>query len=194
MKIVLVHGLLNTGKIFFLMKRILEKRGLECFAPDLKPIDARYGLEDLSKKLKDKINSQLGEAGKFILIGFSMGGIVARYYLQYLGGASQVDYFFSISTPHHGSKLAYLYPGKGMKQLRSNSSFINKLEENESILKDIKLFSYWTPLDLIIIPSSSSRWEIAENKKFFSLLHLLMVFNKKVVSDIITTLRKYNVL
>jgi triacylglycerol lipase len=194
MNIVLVHGLLNTGKIFFLMKRILEKRGLECFAPDLKPIDARYGLEDLSKKLKDKINSELGEADKFILIGFSMGGIIARHYLQYLGGASRVDYFFSISTPHHGSKLAYLYPGKGMKQLRSNSSFINKLEENESILKDIKLFSYWTPLDLIIIPSSSSRWEIAENKKFFSLLHLLMVFNKKVVSDIITTLRKYNVL
>jgi len=166
------------------------KYNFECFSPNLWPVDGSGGIEKVSQNLKNQIDDRFGETDKISLIGFSMGGIVARYYLQCLGGASRVENFFSIATPHKGSYWAYLpYPTQGVKQLRPNSEFLKKLEKRESRLKGINLFSYWTPLDTSIVPSSSSYWKIAENKKFYSLLHLFIIFNRRVIAEVISKLQ-----
>jgi len=178
MNIVLVHGFISTGKIFFYIKKKLEAQGHKCFAPTLKPIDAKYGIEDLALKLNNYILNNLEADSKFVLIGFSMGGIICRYYLQELGGIKRVEKLFTISSPHHGSYLSYFYPGKGMKQLRPRSEF----------LKSLNLFSYRTPLDLMIIPNNSSIWDIATNKRFVSIMHSSMLINSKLVKEILNVL------
>ena len=188
MNIILVHGFISTGKIFFYIKKKLEAQGHKCFAPTLKPIDAKYGIEDLAIKLKNEIENNLERNTNFALIGFSMGGIICRYYLQELGGVNRVNKLFTISSPHHGSYLSYIYPGKGMKQLRPNSPFLKNLEKKESLLNKIKLFSFRTPFDLMIIPNKSSIWNIATNKKFISIMHSSMLINSKLVSEILKQL------
>ena len=191
MKIVLIHGIFSTGHLMFWIKRKLEKCGFECFSPTLWPFDGRKGIEYASANLKKQIDERFGKTEKISLIGFSMGGIVARYYLQEMDGASRVNKFFSIASPHKGSYWAYFpYPTKGVKQLRPNSQFLKQLEASENSLKNVKLFSYWTPLDLSIIPSSNSYWKVAENKKFFSLSHISIIFNRKVISEIILRLKE----
>ena len=82
MNIVLVHGFISTGKIFFFIKKKLEAQGHICFTPTLKPIDAKYGIEDLAIKLKDYIENNLEADSNFVLVGFSMGAIICRYYLR----------------------------------------------------------------------------------------------------------------
>jgi len=189
MKIVLIHGIFNTGQVMFWMKRKLEKAGFECFSPSLWPFDGRNGIEFASEDLKQKIDKRFGTTEQITLIGFSMGGIVARYYLQKLGGSKRTKKFFCIATPHNGSYWAYFpYPTKGVKQLRPNSEFLNELRKNDYRLKDVKLYSYWTPLDTSIIPSSSSHWKAATNKKFFSMLHLTILFNRRMIKEIIQKL------
>ena len=188
MNIVLVHGFISTGKIFFYIKKKLEAQGHKCFAPTLKPIDAKYGIDDLAAKLKDYIKNNSEIDSHFELVGFSMGGIICRYYLQELGGIKRVKKVFTISSPHHGSYMSYLYPGKGMKQLRPNNSFINMLIEKENLLDGLKIYSYRTPFDLMIIPNSSSVWDIATNKKFLSVMHSSMLINSKLVKEIIKEL------
>ena len=188
MNIVLVHGFISTGKIFFYIKKKLEAQGHKCFAPTLKPIDAKYGIDDLAAKLKDYIENNSEIDSNFALVGFSMGGIICRYYLQELGGIKRVKKVFTISSPHHGSYMSYLYPGKGMKQLRPNSIFINMLIEKENLLDGLKIYSYRTPFDLMIIPNSSSVWDIATNKIFLSVMHSSMLINSKLVKEIITNL------
>jgi len=161
MKIVLIHGIFNTGHVLFWIKWMLEKAGFECFSPSLWPFDGRKGIEYASQDLKRKINQRFGETEKITLIGFSMGGIVARYYLQKLDGAQRTKNFFSIATPHNGSYWAYFpYPTKGVKQLRPNSDFLNELNKNDHRLENLNLYSYWTPLDTSIMPSSSSYWQV----------------------------------
>jgi triacylglycerol lipase len=113
-----------------------------------------------------------------------MGGIVARYYLQSLEGYKRVGSIITVSSPHHGSYLAYLYPGKGTKQLRPDNNFLDNLEKGEQVYQDISVFSYWTPFDLMIIPASSSVWKIANNKKYYCLFHLQMLFHKPLAEDI----------
>ena len=189
MNIVLVHGFISTGKIFYLMKRRFEANGFKCFAPTLKPIDAKYGIEDLAIKLKNEINIHFGENEKFALIGFSMGGIICRYHLQELDGNNRVNQFISISAPHHGSYLAYFYPGKGSRQLRPKSDFLKNLELKETVLRRINIYSFRTPFDLMIIPHTSSIWDIASNKKYYSFLHSYMLFNPNVINDCINILK-----
>ncbi len=188
MNIVLVHGFIGIGKIFFYIKKKLEAQGHKCFAPTLKPIDAKYGIEDLAIKLKAEIEQNLEPDTKFVLVGFSMGGIICRYYLQELGGVDRVNKLFTISSPHNGSYMSYLYPGKGMKELRPNSPFLKNLGENENLLNGINIYSYRTPFDLMIIPNNSSIWDIAVNKKFNSIMHSSMLINSKLVREIINQL------
>jgi len=188
MNIVLVHGFISTGKIFFYIKKKLEAHGHKCFAPTLKPIDAKYGIEDLAIKLKDYIKNNLEADSKFSLVGFSLGAIVCRYYLQELGGIDHVDRLITISAPHHGSYLSYIYPGKGMKQLRPNSDFLKNLKAKQFLLKSLTLFSYRTPLDLMIVPNNSSVWNIAINKRFISPIHSSMLINSKLIKEIIKQL------
>lgn len=190
MKIVLVHGIFNTGRVMSRMQKIFEAEGHECFAPTLAPFDGSLGIEHASTSLKQQIELRFGEHEMITLVGFSMGGIVARYYLQALGGAKRVANLFTLSSPHHGTYTAYLpYPSKTFKQLRPNSELLHFLQEGEESLEGVNLFSYWTAIDYTIVPSSSSLWPWAKNKRFFIILHLSVIFSRKITDEIIAELR-----
>ncbi|ABZ78256.1 PGAP1 family protein [Shewanella halifaxensis HAW-EB4] len=185
MKVVLVHGIFNTGHVMRWLQKRLQASGHECFTPTISPFDGRHGIEHAAENLRQQIDSRFGCAEQIVLVGFSMGGITGRYYLQYLGGARRVSHFFSLSTPHNGSYLAYLpYPSKGIRQLRPNSAFLTELAESEAALAKVKLYSYWTPIDFTIVPSSSSFWHIAENKSFVIILHLTVIFSRRIANAI----------
>ncbi len=180
----MVHGIFEDGKAFDSLKRRLEYHGIECYVPQLKPADGRGGLENLAQGLQRDIEKEFGTEEPFGLVAFSMGGLVSRYYLQELGGADRCETFMTISTPHHGTKVAYTYPTKGAQQMRPGSEFLQKLHASEKNLKDIPIVSYRTPLDLIIIPTDSSVWERAENRSYNVALHPLMLHTKPVLDDI----------
>lgn len=75
MKIVLVHGIFNTGRVLRWMKCQLEAQGHECFTPTLAPLDGRHGIEHASASLKQQIEARFGEKEPISLVGFSMGGL-----------------------------------------------------------------------------------------------------------------------
>ena len=94
MNIVLLHGIFDTARIFRRMISALEAEGHRCFAPDMRPADARHGIHDLACFVERYIGEQLAPDEPFALIGFSMGGVIARQYMQALGGAARVTAFF----------------------------------------------------------------------------------------------------
>jgi hypothetical protein len=73
MSAVLVHGIFNTSRVFFLMRKSLEAHGITCFTPELRLKDGKYGIEDLANKLDTEISNNLGEKQNFIIIPFRMG-------------------------------------------------------------------------------------------------------------------------
>jgi pimeloyl-ACP methyl ester carboxylesterase len=52
-------------------------------------------------------------AGKVILIGHSMGGLVARSYIQSANYANDVEHLITIGTPHRGAAESYYAWGSG---------------------------------------------------------------------------------
>ena len=141
-RVELAHGFLETGTSFKMMCKRLEARGADCLAPKLRPNDGRGGLDKLAAKLKTEIDGHFGPNERISIVAFSMGGLVSRYYLQELGGADRCDTFITISSPHHGTKAAWLYPSKGAVQMRPGSGFLEQLERSESKLDKVRVASF----------------------------------------------------
>lgn len=181
---VLVHGIFEDGRRFKKMKARLESHGIRCIAPKLIHHDGIGGLDFLAEHLKKDIDEAFGKNEKIILIGFSMGGMVARHYLQQLGGASRCATFITISSPHHGTAAAWAFPSEGAVQMRAGSEFLADLARTEHRLGKMPVISYRTPLDVIILPAENSIWERAENVAFNIPAHPMMIQSEKVIADI----------
>ena len=182
--LVFVHGIFDTGKIFAPMTHYFEKRGLYTHAPDLRPSSGAQGLEILAQQLKHSIDTHTGPEDMLDLVGFSMGGLISRYYLQRLGGLARVRRFIAISVPQHGSAWAWLLPNQGCRQMRPGSTFLQALNQDIASLAQIDLLTLWTPFDLMIIPATSSVIPVGRECKLPVLLHDWMIKDIRVLEAI----------
>jgi triacylglycerol lipase len=180
----MVHGFLDTGRLFRVLCRELGARGHTCHAPTFRPRDARLGIADLSGKLASYIRNELAPGAPVALIGFSMGALVARHYLQALGGARSTRAFFSISGPHQGTLNAYLFPGPGPREMRPGSAFILELNAGASALDGLPVFTYRTPLDLTVHPARTTRIPNAPELVTWCPLHSMVPGDPAVVGHI----------
>lgn len=139
------------------------------------PSWGQVGLDVLAQQIVDFVEATFGAGERFDLVGYSMGGLVCRYYLQRLGGLARVRRFITIATPHQGSVLAWLVPNAGGRQMRPGSAFLRDLETDAHLLNDVGFTSLWTPFDLVIVPFRSSIVSYAKNLRLWCIAHPLMV-------------------
>ncbi len=185
---ILLHGLFDTGKVFSDLSARLRKTGFCTLAPDLVPNDGSVSMATLAAQVKEIIEREVEPSAWLALIGFSMGGIVARYYLQELGGYRRTQRLITISSPHYGSWLAYGAEGEGIKDLRPKSPLLQRLNTSADRLLPLKPLSLWTPLDLMIVPAHSSVWQQATNIAFNVVAHPLMLRSEAVHRTVVHAL------
>ncbi|APR85634.1 Lipase [Minicystis rosea] len=151
----LVHGIWKSGRAFRRMSRYLERRGFPVHTIDLVPNNGSAPIEQLAEQVAAFVADRLPAESPLDLVGFSMGGVVSRYYLQRLGGHARVRRFVTISSPHHGTVTAYLRRLPGALQMRPDSDLLRELNRDVSLLERIDVTSIWTPLDLMIVPPTA---------------------------------------
>lgn len=188
--VVLVHGITDTFSLFKTMTGQLDRMGWQTYGLDLLPANGDSQLDHLAQQLADFIELALPADQPFDLVGFSMGGLVSRYYVQRLGGISRVQRFVSISAPHNGTIAAYLSQRPGCLQMRPNSEFLNDLNRDVKMLDRIKFTSIWTPLDGIIVPAKSSVLPVGESIQIPVPLHAWMVTDSRSIHLVAEALRK----
>jgi triacylglycerol lipase len=164
--IVLAHGMWDTASVFEKLKPFLEARGHKVYSFDMVPSNGEAPLEVLAEQLANFIDRTFDPGQRLDLLGFSMGGIVSRYYLQRLGGLDRTDRFVTVSSPHNGTTVAELGFLPGAKQMRVGSPFLQDLNRDVDRLGTLQFTSIWTPFDAIIVPAASSRVTVAQNHKW----------------------------
>lgn len=177
----LVHGFKDTGAKLERMARHLRTFGWTAHALTVSPSGGQLGIEELAAQLAAFIERNPPAGQKFSLVGFSMGGLICRYYLQRLGGLERVERFVSIASPHRGTWMAYLGFNRGCRQMRPGSEFLQDLNSDVFRLAQIHFTSVWTPLDLMIIPAISSRVGIGRERLIWSAAHPLMVHENRCI-------------
>ncbi|NTU59298.1 MAG: alpha/beta fold hydrolase [Chlorobiaceae bacterium] len=186
--VVLVHGIFDAGEVFRKMSDCLTGHGFTTYMPDLKPSSGSKGVDHLALRLQEYVERHLSGDDRFSLIGFSMGGLVCRYYLQKLDGIRRVDRFITLSAPHNGSLLAYAFPHRGAVQMRPGSDFLNDLNRDAGILKSLRPVSMWTPFDLSIVPATSSIMPGFTEVRLPVLLHPWMLTNRRSIDVVVREL------
>ncbi|WP_310481682.1 triacylglycerol lipase [Chamaesiphon sp. VAR_48_metabat_403] len=182
--ILLVHGLMDTSYKMRKISSYLQDLGWQVADIDLDANTGDTRLEILAAQVADLIDRTFAPQQRIDLLGFSMGGLVTRYYLQRLGGLDRVDRFITISTPHRGTIAANFSGRTGCMQMRPNSDFITDLSKDVDRLNQINFTSFWTPFDLIILPPSSSQLGIGTERQFPVIAHPLMVADRRVLTAI----------
>lgn len=188
--VVLVHGITDTFALFKVMTHQLEGAGWRTYGLDLMPSNGNCELDRLAQQLADFIKHTIPSDQPIDLVGFSMGGLVSRYYVQRLGGIDRVQRFVTISAPHNGTLAAHLSLRPGCLQMRPNSRFLNDLNRDVKMLDRINFTSIWTPLDGIIIPANSSVLPVGEAIQIPVPLHAWMVSDKRAIALVAEALRK----
>ncbi len=188
--VVLVHGLTDTNVIFKPMTAYLQKHGWSVHSVNLLPSNGDCELDRLAKQLDTFINSALPDQQPLDLIGFSMGGIVSRYYVQRLGGLDRVQRFITIASPHNGTLTAHFSQRPGCVQMRPNSSFLNDLNRDVPMLDKLDFTSIWTPMDLMIVPATSSQLQVGRNVQVNVPLHSWMVQDMRGLQAVANALRE----
>ena len=189
-KVVLIHGIFDTRIGLPSLYQAIVNDGYECLMPSLKPADGRDGLEPMARQLQKEIDRKWGTSCEFSLVAFSMGGLISRYYLQELGGASRCQGLYTIATPHNGSYVAYLYPGRGTSQMRPDSEFIFQLKRSEHVYDTLQIptTSYRSAVDIVMMPLESPKWHRGDNVRLWSPLHPALLWDKKLHRDLLRRL------
>lgn len=186
--VVLVHGIDGCARDMARLSRGLQAAGRVVHAIDLVPNDGSAPLEELSSQLHDFIASRVPEGRSFDLAGYSMGGIVARHYVQERGGHARVRRFVTISSPHHGTLVAWLRRGAGARQMRIGSPFLARLAAPDSIEKLPPTTSFLTATDLIIVPFTSSTIPGVENIQLFGWGHFTGIIEPHAIRRVVAVL------
>jgi pimeloyl-ACP methyl ester carboxylesterase len=182
--LVFVHGLAaNSGGFLPLQAalRLFGHRAQYAFG-----YSSRGSLEELALLLKRRLEADLRE-GRLALIGHSMGGLVARYYLQQLGGARRVDTLVTLATPHHGSHAANFIPSPLVRQLLPDGPFIRHLNALPAPA-GVRTTSIVAGRDLLVQPVASARCPFGDVVHFDRLGHLELLFRPEVYAAVAAAL------
>lgn len=183
--VVLVHGFLDTIAVFEPMTEYLTGHGWPVHRLNLVPNHGHEKLEVLAGQVADYIDNHFPPGTAIDLIGFSMGGLVTRYYLQRLGGIDRVQRYITISAPNRGTLTAYSLPLTGIRQMCPDSEFIADLDRDcRQILGKIKTTIIWTPFDLMIVPARGSCLGVGKEILIPVLVHAWMVRDSRVLATV----------
>ena len=157
--LVLVHGLWNTPKLFSRLKIRLNQPESILFTPHLPHDLGRKKIRQLAFELDAKIQKEFGSDVCIDLLGFSMGGLISRVWLQEFKGHLRVKRFFSVGSPHKGTLTAQIVPYHffpGIAEMKFGSRFISSLESHSSKLENLECRSYFCKFDLMAFPGFMS--------------------------------------
>ncbi len=178
--VVLIPGWLDIASKMEAMAKHLKKQGFSPIIVSPQPSDGSAPIETLAAQALAEIDAQLGPDSAFNYVGFSMGGVIGRVILHWLGGKRRIHRFVTISTPHRGVYVAQWARQPALRQMQKDGPFITALNQHLDDFTAIPFLSIWTPLDLTIVPPESSVLPVGESLKVLNPAHAWMVYDPRV--------------
>jgi pimeloyl-ACP methyl ester carboxylesterase len=187
--VIFVHGLSDRPSIF---TRLLDRlRGCGAgpfltttFSP-FNP-DIRIAARSLAEQV-ERVREQAG-GRPVCLVGHSMGGLIARYYVQRLGGDAHVSLVITLATPHSGTAVALLAPPRSvLRQLCPGSDLLAELAEPCAGCRS-RFVAFYSNLDEAVLPAGRGRIDhpdlLVRNVLVHSVGHLMLPVHTTVVDEI----------
>lgn len=185
--VLLIHGYLHDRSAWVFHKRKLAEKG---FGP-IYLLDFGYPFHSIVdyaekvKKLAEKIENQTGR-NDLIIIGHSMGGLVASWYATQMAPSGKKIDVITLGSPLKGTILARIAIGKDAREMEIGSNLLKKLEEHVENSKKIGFFHIAAKTDQIVIPSKSAILGNRLDRQFVlnDIGHLTLLYSPRVSDKI----------
>ena len=165
--LVLVHGLWDDPSIFNRLISSLDQDSWIIFTPHLPHEGGNISLMNLSYELNRQIVDRFGTETSIDLLGFSMGGLICRSWLQNLRGDLRTSSFISVGSPHLGTYTAQFVPScilPGVAEMKRGSPLLRELNDDLFSMGNVRCFSFFDYLDLMVIPGWDAVLPLGEKK------------------------------
>jgi len=153
--LVLVHGLFDTPRLFDTLRRRLAGRRSPLLVPHLPHALGSVPLEDLAALLGNHIEAAFGPDQPIDLMGFSMGGVIGRTWIELRGGHRRTRRFTSVASPQRGTLAAAPWPRwplAGIADMKPGSDLLRRLAAEANCLEAVDCCSFYCPTDLTVFP------------------------------------------
>lgn len=151
--VVLLHGFIDNRSVFVLLRRSLSQHGrqqIESLNYSPLTCDIRIAAELLGRHI-EQVCERTGSR-RVDVVGHSLGGLIARYYVQRLGGDTRVRTLVTLGTPHSGTRVAPLANAHPIvRQMRPGSPVLEELSRPAPGCRTY-FVAFWSDLDHIMDP------------------------------------------
>jgi pimeloyl-ACP methyl ester carboxylesterase len=180
--VILLHGFAMNHSQWLWLGRHLAARGVgplygtSYFSPQRVAVSARH-----LQKFVASVMAREG-AEQVDIVAHSLGGVVARYYIEKMSGSEHVARLVTLGSPHRGTKLGRLGIVPVASELLAESELLLGLKP----LDAVKYTSIWSRADAVVVPAeSSSVVPDGTDCVFDDLGHLSMLLSKKVADSVV---------
>lgn len=187
--VLLLHGFIDNRSVFVLLRRSLHRYGwrhVEALNYSPLTCDLRKAAELLSRHVEE-VCARTGHR-RVDLVGHSLGGLIARYYVQRLGGDLRVRRVVTLGTPHSGTRVAPLMSAHPIvRQMRPDSDVIAELSLPAPNCQT-QFIAFWSEEDQVMVPATTARIDhpdlLALNVQVTGVGHLALPVNGTVAAGI----------
>lgn len=187
--VLLVHGLADGESVVQPLQRGLDGLGVgpfisvgyPAFGPDIRAV---------ARVLGEQVEcASAHSAGRtVVVIGYSLGGLIARYYVQRLGGDAHVPLVVTLATPHGGTATALLAPPHPLlRQLRPGSELLAELAE-PAVGCSTRFVAFYSDRDEAVFPAAKGRIDHPDLKARNVLVpgvgHLTLPLHQPVIDQV----------
>jgi hypothetical protein len=185
--VVLLHGYAMNRTNWVWLGRRLARAGVGPLygASYFSPAPVAESARRLSAFVEE-VRARTG-ARQVDIVAHSLGGLVARYYLERMGGAQAVARLVTIGTPHAGTRWGRAGWGRAARELTPGSPFLLELGRPS---EPVRYTSIWSRSDNLVAPPESARLApLGDDVVFDDLGHLSLLVSPRVADQVAARLR-----
>lgn len=187
--VLLLHGLFHSRACWWYTWLQLSRQGFDSLhSLNLPPWKNIEELTELVAMKVDALRQASGQA-RVTLVGHSMGGILARNYLQLRGGAAKVDRLILLGVPNQGSRLVPFALTRLARVLLPNSPFLQRLNQTP-LPTDVPVTNILTRHDNMVVPYTLCELPQARQVELAKLGHIGLLYHPAALTALSTALRE----
>ena len=179
--VLFVHGIYCNAGVWHRQLAHLRREGAaNLFCVNLGP--PLSGIDHFASQLARRVAEvcRACDASKVIVVAHSMGGLVARAWRARLGGDTRMARLVTIGSPHRGSRLARLVPGRCAAQMIPGSGWLARLEAHEAQAAVVPTTCILSWHDTLVAPQDSALLPGASSLALDRLGHLGLLLDAAV--------------
>lgn len=150
-----MHGLLDSPAVFEPLLRQLGDQRQERLLPALNLRLGVTSVREAAAQLEHLIEAAYPGHQAVDLLGFSIGGVIARSWIQERGGHRRTRRFISLGSPQQGTITAQPWSSRvfrGLADLKWGSPLLRELNSDLDTLRAVDCHSFYSAIDLAVLP------------------------------------------